>query len=201
MTRAKIHDLDGHVDKELIVEGHVRLCETNNFIPWSMITLTIRPGEQLEKQGWHWEKTASGIIHKVYDRSCGELPKWRSITDQELWWKHRFLIRRTNEFMGGKNYRRMWGRSYFGNYTGLDYHKSGESHLHMLVDNWVPFKFIHETWNRIGGYAHTKILDDTNRISQVRYVVKYATKGSEMVDYFFQKERRQVDKKTGRIIR
>jgi hypothetical protein len=202
--RAAIHRAGiGYTNKEDLAEGYVRLCETNHFKPISHITLTFDPhrGEQSPVGQFHWEISDRGTVYKIYDRSTRQIKNLKHVDAKRAWWLFRYLNRRVNEYMGGKNYRRKWGRSYYGFFAGIDVHKSGAYHIHYLVDNWVPFKFLHETWNRLAGHAWTKILDDGDRDSTLRYVVKYACKGSDMVDYFFQRNRRIVDQGSGKIVK
>ena len=57
----------------------------------------------------------------------------------------------------------------------LEFHKSGVAHLHLLVDRYIPWEWIKESWSALGG-GHVVFIKyvDVHRIS--RYLSKYLTK-------------------------
>ena len=57
----------------------------------------------------------------------------------------------------------------------LEFHKSGVAHLHLLVDRFIPWDWIRQSWSAIGGGQVVFIkYVDVHRIS--RYLSKYLTK-------------------------
>ena len=57
----------------------------------------------------------------------------------------------------------------------LEFHKSGIAHLHLLVDRFIPWDWIRQSWSAIGGGRVVFIkYVDVHRIS--RYLSKYLTK-------------------------
>jgi hypothetical protein len=57
----------------------------------------------------------------------------------------------------------------------LEFHKSGVAHLHLLVDRFIPWDWIRQSWSAIGGGRVVFIkYVDVHRIS--RYLSKYLTK-------------------------
>jgi hypothetical protein len=57
----------------------------------------------------------------------------------------------------------------------LEFQKSGNPHLHILVDRWVKQEWIKESWQAVGGGQHVDIrFVDIHRVS--RYLSKYLTK-------------------------
>lgn len=120
-----------------------------------------------------------------------------AITPERALWEFRYLVRRLNQYLGGKNYRHKWGHSYFGYIFGVEPHKDGCFHAHAVVDNWIDFKMVHEIWNYRCGYAWTKVCDDT--LQATSYVLKYLLKTSQRPSYFFQPRKRTVDPRTGSI--
>jgi len=57
----------------------------------------------------------------------------------------------------------------------LEFHKSGIAHLHVLVDRFIPWDWIKESWSALGGgrVVYIKYVD-VHRIA--RYLSKYLTK-------------------------
>jgi len=58
----------------------------------------------------------------------------------------------------------------------IEYHKSGIPHLHILVNRYIPQRWISKSWEALGGgrIAHIERVADLGRVG--RYVVKYMTK-------------------------
>lgn len=57
----------------------------------------------------------------------------------------------------------------------LEFHKSGVAHLHLLVDRFIPWDWLRQSWSAIGGGEMVFIkYVDVHRIS--RYLSKYLTK-------------------------
>ena len=57
----------------------------------------------------------------------------------------------------------------------LEFHKSGIAHLHLLVDRFIPWDWIRQSWSALGGGQIVFIkYVDVHRIS--RYLSKYLTK-------------------------
>jgi hypothetical protein len=57
----------------------------------------------------------------------------------------------------------------------LEFHKSGVAHLHLLVDRFIPWEWIKNSWSALGGGQVVFITYvDVHRIS--RYLSKYLTK-------------------------
>lgn len=111
--------------------------------------------------------------------------------DQALWWQRR-LVDLLNRRMGGVQYRRKWSHSYFGYVVGVEHHRSGVAHLHMCVDKWIDFKFVHHWWNLLCGYAwiNGRFKDDPE--AMLRYVLKYVVKEDARPTWWFQPEPRTV---------
>jgi hypothetical protein len=57
----------------------------------------------------------------------------------------------------------------------LEFHKSGIAHLHLVVDRYIPWEWIKQSWSALGGgnVVFIKYVD-AHRIS--RYLSKYLTK-------------------------
>jgi hypothetical protein len=57
----------------------------------------------------------------------------------------------------------------------LEFHKSGIAHLHLLVDRYIPWEWIKQSWSALGGGQVVFIkYVDVHRIS--RYLSKYLSK-------------------------
>lgn len=134
---------------------------------------------------------AAAHITLTFDRARGTITPERCIF---MW---RQVVRFLNERVGGKDYRRKWGHSYFGYVMGIEHHKDGVVHAHVVVDNWVDFWLIHELWEKWCGYAWISKLQDPK--AGLLYVLKYVTKEDTRPSLWFQTRRRLVDPLTGRV--
>jgi hypothetical protein len=103
----------------------------------------------------------------------------------------RRLVQQLNEDQGGKAYRDKWGHCYFGYLVGVEFHKSGVVHLHVVVDNWLDYRRVHGWWNEFCGFAWIKQLDDGG-LSALKYVVKYVMKSDQAPTVWIQRRRREV---------
>ncbi len=95
--------------------------------------------------------------------------------------RFRYLVRILNIETFGNNYTHIVHHSYFSYVLAAEYQQRNVLHFHVLIDRPINFKTIHSFWNMASGFAQTKIIAD--RIGTVRYVVKYATKKSDLSIY------------------
>lgn len=157
------------VDGKEIVETWVKFLAEKNFVGMSHITLTF------------------------------DLKRWvqRGVTVAAALFMWRRLVQAMNESaLHTKDYQRKVGHSYFGYVVGVEFHKSGVVHLHVVVDNWIDYALVHEWWNKRCGFAWiTKLkpgVEDEKR--GVRYALKYALKSGCDPVYFIQGRRRDVSR-------
>jgi hypothetical protein len=122
------------------------------------------------------------------------------VTPERAAFTWRQLVRRLNEHVGGRSYRRKWGHSYFGYVFGVERHKDGVPHGHAVVDNWIDFDLAHKWWNRVAGWMWIRRVDD-DPLAAVRYVLKYVVKDDLRPSYWFQPEKRRVEPLTGQVFR
>ncbi len=79
----------------------------------------------------------------------------------------------------------------------LEFQKSGIAHLHLLVDRFIPWDWIRESWSALGGGTVVDIrYVDVHRIS--RYLSKYLTK--ELLQSAPQRSRRVTTSRSIRLI-
>ena len=142
-------------------DGWVEFAVTNGFVARSLVTLTFDPARRAAM-------------------TCA----------QAMWWGRR-LVRELNRAKGGDRYRRKWSHSYFGYVMGVEHHKSGAIHLHMVVDNWIDFGLLHALWQKWNGWAWIKQVDD-DPAKALRYVVKYVVKEDERPSWWFVRRARVV---------
>lgn len=157
---------------EVLIDHFVQLAVGQGFVPSSHITLTY------DRKRW---------------RGSGSGPSRRQV---EIHWRQ--LVRRLNQWVGGKRYYRKWGHSYFGYVMGVELHRDGIFHAHAVVDNWIDFRLLHDWWNDRHGFAWIKQVDD-DPMAALRYVIKYVVKEDLEPDIFFQKIERTVDVRSGRV--
>lgn len=97
-------------------------------------------------------------------------------------WRHA-IVERLNTELFGNNYRRIVGHSYFGYVVGIEPHKSGLLHMHAVTTGRTNWSRACEVWQsgealNIGTIAIRRI---GNLQTDVRYVMKYVTKGGELL--------------------
>jgi len=88
----------------------------------------------------------------------------------------------------GRGYKQWCKHSAFGYLVGVDYSRLGAVHLHAVVDGWVDFHEVHALWGKHFGFAWTKGIDsrEDERVA-LAHVVKYALKGSDLVQFWFRR--------------
>jgi len=127
---------------------------------------------------------------------CGPRKAWRLIKSIETWTRDHDLSRFMtltldpkkipNNLEREKYMRNVWSkfRVYLGRKLGkgveyiavMEYHKSGIPHLHVLINQFVPQKWISSSWSKLGGgyIADIKRVVDISKIGY--YLGKYLTK-------------------------
>jgi len=86
----------------------------------------------------------------------------------------------------GKNYRRRYGHSYFAYCIGMEYQARGVVHFHIVVDQWIDYKYLHEIWNEWAGFALIEKVKSQSGVSV--YITKYVLKDGQ-VDIFRPKKK------------
>lgn len=122
------------------------------------------------------------------------------VTPERASWMWRRLVRRLNEHVGGRNYRRKWGHSYFGYILGVERHRDGVPHAHAVIDNWIDYSVAHSWWQQVAGWLWIRQVGD-DPVDVMRYVLKYVVKEDAQPSIWFQPERREVEQLTGRVFR
>jgi hypothetical protein len=140
----------------------------------------------------------SGFVAKSHITLTFDRSRFEGVTRERAIWLWERMVRLLNERVGGKRYQRKWGHSYFGYVMGVEHHKSGAIHAHVVVDNWVDYRLIHDVWNQWAGFAWIKGTDDP--VSSLRYVLKYVVKEDTRPTWFFQSRHRLIDPATGRSL-
>jgi hypothetical protein len=118
--------------------------------------------------------------------------------DQTLWFWRR-LVEHLNTLKGGKRYRNKWGHSYFGYVAGVEHHRNGMPHLHVVVDSWVDYSEVIAWWFARCGFVKIRRVD--NPAEALAYVLKYVVKDDGLPTWWFQPIRRSVDPETGGVFR
>ena len=157
----------GDIKAPGMVDALLQFATDNRFFSHAMLTLT-------------------------FDRK-----RYQTVTVDRALWEWRYLLQRLNQYMGGKNYRKKWGHSYFGYIVGIEPHRDGVYHLHAVVDNWISFPLVHQIWNDRCGFAWCRIT--TEPMVATRYVLKYILKSDLRPTFFFPRRRRLVNPETGTI--
>lgn len=104
------------------------------------------------------------------------------------WWLR--LVRFINEQAGGQRYREKWSHSYFSYIVGTEFHELGGVHLHVAVDQWIPYREVHDWWERSCGICRLVHIKDSGE-ALVSYCVKEVVKDM-MLTWYLQPEPREV---------
>jgi hypothetical protein len=136
----------------------VKLALDNGFVPLLFVTLTF-------------DESRLGTVSP--ERA---LSKWA------------WIVAILNRMTWGKSYKRRFKHSSFSYIVAVDFSKLGAVHLHAIIDGWIPLAELHRVWNHACGFAWvTKIKSSEDVRIAIAHVVKYATKGSDLVDWWFSK--------------
>lgn len=71
-----------------------------------------------------------------------------------------------------------------------EFQKNGVAHLHIVLNTYLPIKYLRSEWKRIGGGAQMRIEEVKNINAVSIYVSNYITKMSEVTEKFIVGERR-----------
>lgn len=136
--------------------GYVELALQHGFRPQSFWTLTFD------------------------ERRTGKISAERALA---AW---RWFVRVLNEMAHGKHYRQWCKHSAFSYIAAVDHSELGAVHLHAVVDGWVDFREAYRVWNAAYGAPHATVISvgEDERVA-IAHVVKYATKGSDRLAFWF----------------
>jgi len=100
------------------------------------------------------------------------------------WWLK--LNRFINELAGGQRYQDKWKHAYYSYIVGTEFHELGGVHLHVAVDKWIPYREVHDWWERSCGICRLVHIKDSGQ-ALVAYCVKEVVKDM-MLTWWFQAE-------------
>lgn len=96
------------------------------------------------------------------------------VSAEKAWGLFKKWVHEINHHVIGKHYKRKYKHSYFGYIVTAERQARGTIHYHLVVDNYIPYKFSSSVWWRIGGFI--KIKKVTDAPGSIRYLLKYLTK-------------------------
>jgi len=138
---------------------------------------------------------ADSMVEWIYG-----LSDWRHMVTLTYRWEigyykalamFRALLNRLGKAEVGKKFSRAFGESYFGYVMGIEYQARGVIHFHMIVDNWIDYKLVHELWNAWAGFAWVEPV--RSKESVCKYIAKYLIKNNDV--YQFVPKRSYIKKK------
>jgi hypothetical protein len=100
----------------------------------------------------------------------------------------RWFVRHASERMYGRSFRSWCKHAPFSYVVGVDYSKLGAVHLHAVIHGWVELRMAIQLWGARFGILYADVLDhpsaEEERVA-LAHVVKYATKGSDLISWWF----------------
>jgi len=118
--------------------------------------------------------------------------------EQASWWWSQF-IRAINKEIGGGNYHRKWKHCYFSYVCGLEAHKSGWPHFHVVIDGYIDYGWVIGWWSKNCGYVKLSRCNESKK--SIEYSIKYAIKGGGAPLIWLASERYQVPRNQTTVIR
>jgi hypothetical protein len=115
---------------------------------------------------------------------------------QSAW---RWLVRHVSEGMYGRTFRSWCKHAPFSYLVGTDYSRLGAVHLHAVVHGYLDFNLAHMLWKRSFGSTRADVHYSGLHIETIHnnsaeeervalaHVVKYASKGSDLMSWWFLK--------------
>ena len=118
----------------------------NEFGSQSMITLT-------------YDTDRANLKNLSLEKSWGLVKKW---------------IHEVNTAEIGKNYKNKFRHSYFSYFAVREYQQRGTVHYHLLVDNYIDYRYSNAVWNQLAGRIKSRSVHHSE--GAIRYMVKYMVK-------------------------
>lgn len=184
-----------------VADGHERRGGDSGRPPgagWS-------PSERVDREREEWARflLCEGFVPKshitlTFDRKKQAVQRAGAV---KLW---RALVRVLNSRLGGVEYRRRWGHSYFSYVLGVEFHKSGAVHMHAAVDRYVDYVLLRAWWEAHCGYVWIRQCergDGThNGYATLAYVLKYVTKDDSAPSVWLNPQSWDVVVESGRVV-
>jgi hypothetical protein len=124
--------------------------------------------------------------------------RWKSISPHKAMGLFKWWLVKINRDLGGKNYKRRCKHSLISYAVGVDYHKSGDVHLHAVIDGWFDYSLARRVWgDRCGFLGIDRV---TNSDASLRHVLKYIRKGDDFGPSFWFNKMPVRDRPAGRSI-
>lgn len=97
-----------------------------------------------------------------------------NLTDGQAWSLFKKWVHEINLHVIGKKYKRKFKHSYFSYVVTREIQTRGVIHFHVIVDNYIPYKFAQSIWWNMAGYIDLTPIKDAE--GSIRYILKYLTK-------------------------
>jgi hypothetical protein len=127
--------------------------------------------------GWLQLFEEHGFVAQHFLTFTFDPKRWQSISPHKAMGLFRWWLQEVNRDLGGKNYKRMCKHSLVSYAVGVDYHSSGDVHLHAVVDGWFDYSLAHKAWQARCGFLG--IDQVTDPVGSLRHVLKYIRKADD----------------------
>lgn len=140
--------------------------------------------------------TVGHFTFRQKDVSGSNLPIM-SFEQASWWWRH--FVQSINREVGGNHYQRKWKHSYFSYVCGLEAHKSGWPHFHVVIDGYIDYGWVIGWWSKNCGYVKLSRCNEGKK--SIEYSIKYAIKGGGAPLIWLAKERYQFPHTQTAVVR
>lgn len=154
--------------------------------PLAPAELDRGPSREDVQDGWVELAAAQGFVPQTFWTLTFDEDRIGRVDPQRALGKWRWLVRVLNRQTYGPRVRQWCKHSAFSYIAAVDYSRLGAVHLHVVVDGWVDLRELHRLWNAGCGYAWISMIDQAEEVRvAIAHVVKYATKGSDRIVFWF----------------
>jgi len=127
--------------------------------------------------GWLQLFVDHGFVAQHFLTLTFDPKRWQSISPYKAMGLWRWWLQEVNRNLGGHDFKRRCKHSLLSYAVGVDYHSSGDVHLHAVVDGWFDYNFAHKTWQARCGFLG--IDQVTDPAESLKHVLKYIRKADD----------------------
>jgi hypothetical protein len=129
------------------------------------------------EQAWLSLFESHGFIAQSFVTFTFDPKRWQTISPYKAMGLFRWWLQEVNRQLGGRDYKRKCKHSLLSYAVGVDYHRSGDVHLHAVIDGWFDYSCARKVWGRRCGFMG--IDQVTDPVGSLQHVLKYIRKADD----------------------
>jgi len=127
--------------------------------------------------GWLQLFTEHGFVAMSFVTFTFDPKRWQSISPYKAMALFKWWLGMVNRELGGHDYKRKCKHSLLSYAVGVDYHSSGDVHLHAVIDGWFDYSSARKLWGSRCGFLDTEEVRDP--VASLQHVLKYIRKADD----------------------